>query len=216
MSKSNWFILWCIFWFGAVIIRNFGTGEERIGIWLLIFIGILSVIAILFIFYNLIKFVYKFTFNTEFRITSKSNLRGFFSFFEPETIKNYILGNLIKSERNAFIASWAIATGVFIIVVWFISIISIWGRARPGMGLPLFDSLFPFVFYPVAGMLLVGFITSWLKNKNIKLKFPNKEHKNNFEKNVEDRLSKLKDLLDRGVIDRQEYEKQREKIIGDV
>ena len=68
----------------------------------------------------------------------------------------------------------------------------------------------------MVGILLTGLATSWLKNNNIKSNIPNKEQKNNYKTDVEDRLSKLKDLLDRGVIDRKEYEQQRKKIIGDV
>ena len=170
--------------------------DTQILIVFLIF-GAIALVILFYVVIPIIKFFYKLPINAEHR---KEFLREWFSSLKPQTIKSYVSGNLPKSEKNLFIGTW--------IIYYFIYIVFIEGFFSLGI-----QSL---VFIIMVGILLTGLATSWLKNNNIKSNIPNKEQKNNYKTDVEDRLSKLKDLLDRGVIDREEYEEQRKKIIEDV
>ena len=205
-------------WFTLILTKNIfitnRQGDHELRNFLVIVVLVIVGAALLY--YIIIpsaKFFYKFSFNSEYNKKVKSDLSEFFYNFKAETIKNYLFGNLIKSERNNFIGAWIVTFLVYFVVTWFLSIISLWFFR---INLSLFDAINPLILIFVVGVLIIGFIVSLLKNNNIKFNYPKYERKDKFEKDVESRLSKLKDLLDRGVIDRQEYEKQREKIISDL
>ena len=70
-----------------------------------------------------------------------------------------------------------------------------------------------YILYSVPIIILVGVCSHWYKDN--KHHFFNKKQER-YNDDIDKRLNKLKDLLDKGIIDRQEYEKQREKIINEL
>jgi glucan phosphoethanolaminetransferase (alkaline phosphatase superfamily) len=205
-------------WFALMLSKNIfltdkNENYELRNFFIIILLLILGTALLYYIIIPSAKFLYKFSFNLEYNKKVKSNLNDFFYNFKAETIKNYLFGNLVKSERSNFIGAWIGTFLVYFVVTYFLSIIFVWFFR---INLSFFDAINPLILIFVVGVLIIGFIVSLFKNNNFKFNRPKYQRKDKFDKDVESRLSKLKDLLDRGVINRQEYEKQRERIISDL
>jgi len=183
----------------------------------LIIYSILAVIFLLFFYFiiiPIIKFTYKFNFDLEYNKNVKNNVNEFIFSFKPQTIKDYLFGNLEKDKRNSLIIRWIIVIATLVIFVQVFSFFTIWIFRTRYYFLEFF--LYNTLIYFAVPALIIGFLVSVLRRKNIYFKYSKYKNKNKFNDGVEGRLLKLKDLLDRGVINRQEYERQREKIINDL
>ena len=180
----------------------------------LIIYSILAIIFLLFFYFiiiPIIKFTYKFNFDLEYNKNVKNNVNEFIFSFKPQTIKDYLFGNLEKDKRNSLIIRWIIVIITLVIFEQVFSFFTIWIFRTRYYFLEFFIQ---YLVYFAVPALIIGFLVSVLRRKNIYFKYS--KYKNKFNDGVEGRLLKLKDLLDRGVINRQEYERQREKIINDL
>jgi|AACY02.13.fsa_nt_gi hypothetical protein len=181
-------------------LRNWNSYDNELQrLIILLVIGIICLLILFFVIIPLIKFIYKFIFNSDYNKEIKSNWRELFSSLSLLTIRNYISGSLPKSERNIFIKRWI---AYYIILFFITNLISI--------------SLSPIVFFAVLGMLIIGLISSWTKDSKTNFFKNSKKNSNIPPDHTEERLLKIKDLLNRGIINEEEYENQRKKILNEL
>ena len=164
---------------------------------ILIFIGgaIWGFIVILF---YVLLFLFKIIFYKNFRSEVKISFHDLLENFKPVFFINYLIGNLTKYEKNKFIGSWIL---LFFIILLLSSIFL------------KNNIIISYILYVLPIIILVGVCSHWYKDN--KHHFFNKKQ-DRYNDDIDKRLNKLKDLLDKGIIDRQEYEKQREKIINEL
>ena len=142
--------------------------------------------------------MFKIIFYKNFRSEVKISFHDLLENFKPVFFINYLIGNLTKYEKNKFIGSWIL---LFFIILLLSSIFL------------KNNIIISYILYVLPIIILVGVCSHWYKDN--KHHFFNKKQ-DRYNDDIDKRLNKLKDLLDKGIIDRQEYEKQREKIINEL
>ena len=193
---------WYTLIFGKNIVLRWNSFDSEFQKFIII--AILIGIFLFILFYVIIptiKFIYKLTFDKDYRKNFKSDIGKTIYPLKIEYIKKYLSGNLSKEEKYQFIKMWI----VYYLIYFYLT----------NLG-TLNVVISKIVFIVVVAILLVGFTTHWLKKNNIKFSSPNIESKDKKNNDVADRLAKLKQLLDDNQISKEEYEEQRKKIIGDV